>query len=84
MLVPSDSALVLRDFDEAGIEDCVRWETVETEWKLWHAPWEHEGQTDGQRVAALEEDVAWMHVRAREVMGFWGDTPRRRFETCVA
>lgn len=38
MLVPSDSALVLRDFDEVGIEDYVRWETVETEWRLWPAP----------------------------------------------
>lgn len=34
--------VVLRDFIEADIDDKIYWETVETEWQLWDAPWENE------------------------------------------
>lgn len=83
MLVLSDGVVILRDFIESDIEDYVRWETVETEWKLWDAPWEHVGQADGQRAAALREDVAWMHAHACEVALLRDNDPRRRFEICV-
>ena len=33
---------VLRDYRESDIEDEVRWNTVDTEWGLWDAPWEKE------------------------------------------
>lgn len=84
MLALSDGVVVLRDFIEADIEDYVRWETVETEWKLWDAPWEHEGETDEAGAAALDEDVAWMRAHAREMASLRDDAPRRRFEICVA
>ena len=31
--------IVLRDEVIADIEDDIRWNTVETEWSLWDAPW---------------------------------------------
>lgn len=34
--------IVLRDMVETDIEDDIRWNTVETEWALWDAPWEME------------------------------------------
>lgn len=34
--------IILRDMEEADIEDEIRWNTVETEWALWDAPWEME------------------------------------------
>lgn len=34
--------IVLRDYREADIEDDIRWNTVETQWALWDAPWETE------------------------------------------
>lgn len=34
--------IVLRDMQESDIEDEIRWNTVETEWALWDAPWEME------------------------------------------
>ena len=34
--------IVLRDEVIADIEDDIRWNTVETEWSLWDAPWETE------------------------------------------
>ena len=32
--------IILRDMTEADIEDDIRWNTVETDWSNWDAPWE--------------------------------------------
>lgn len=32
--------IVLRDYIKEDIEDRIRWETIETEWLEWDAPWE--------------------------------------------
>ena len=32
--------IILRDMTEADIEDDIRWNTVETDWSNWAAPWE--------------------------------------------
>lgn len=32
--------IVLRDYRESDIADEIRWNTVETQWALWDAPWE--------------------------------------------
>lgn len=34
--------IVLRDTKESDIDDEIRWNTIETEWSLWDAPWEME------------------------------------------
>ena len=34
--------IVLRDMRESDIADDIRWNTIETEWALWDAPWEME------------------------------------------
>ncbi|MBQ7875506.1 MAG: GNAT family N-acetyltransferase [Oscillospiraceae bacterium] len=34
--------IVLRDMTEADIEDDIRWNTIETDWAHWDAPWESE------------------------------------------
>jgi len=34
--------VVLRDMKESDINDDIRWNTVQTEWALWDAPWEME------------------------------------------
>lgn len=34
--------VLLRDFIKEDIEDRIRWETIETEWLEWDAPWEME------------------------------------------
>lgn len=35
-----DRNVVLRDMREADIEDEIRWNTLETQWAQWDAPWE--------------------------------------------
>lgn len=34
--------IVLRDMEESDIDDEIRWNTTQTEWALWDAPWETE------------------------------------------
>jgi len=34
--------VILRDFIKSDIDDVIRWETIETEWQLWDAPWEND------------------------------------------
>lgn len=46
--------LVLRDFVESDIAARIRWETEETEWQLWDAPWETEGLTEAEKQEELE------------------------------
>ena len=36
--------IVLRDYRESDIEDEVRWNTLDTAWGDWDAPWEREEQ----------------------------------------
>ena len=43
--------IILRDYRESDIDDEVRWNTVETAWALWDAPWEME-----ERLANYNEE----------------------------
>ncbi|HOG01451.1 MAG: hypothetical protein BWY35_01838 [Firmicutes bacterium ADurb.Bin248] len=76
-----DEKVILRDMIASDVEDRVRWETIETEWLGWDAPWEN----DPANVyyvpfdeAALRRSCAGKLSRARE-----DDEPRASFEICV-
>lgn len=52
--------IVLRDFRESDVEDEIRWNTVETQWALWDAPWETEEELaafdpEAHRIKCLED-----------------------------
>lgn len=62
--------IVLRDMTEADIEDDIRWNTVETDWAHWDAPWESEPelltfdaekyrQKELDRLTKPPEDIRW-------------------------
>lgn len=62
--------IILRDRQESDIEDEVRWNTVETEWALWDAPWEMEEelakfdpevyrQEELERLKSQPEEFRW-------------------------
>ncbi|AWZ48594.1 hypothetical protein C3495_07080 [Clostridiaceae bacterium 14S0207] len=40
--------VILRDFIKEDIEDIIRWESIETEWQLWDAPWENNNEFNSQ------------------------------------
>lgn len=47
--------IILRDMREADIDDDIRWNTVETQWALWDAPWEMEEELPKFDPAAYRE-----------------------------
>lgn len=69
--------IILRDTREEDVEDYIRWETVETEWKNWDAPWENEKSS--------EEEVRTMVKRfvERGIQAEQENAVRRRFEVCI-
>lgn len=79
-----DERVILRDFTDADISKRVYWETVETEWQLWDAPWEYEGMTDEQRADDLERYVASMGERAKRLARTDDSLPRTGFEIALS
>ncbi len=47
--------IILRDYRQSDIEDDVRWNTTETQWALWDAPWEMEEYLKNFDEAAFRE-----------------------------
>jgi len=47
--------IVLRDYRQSDIDDDVRWNTVQTQWALWDAPWEMEEYLKNFDEAAFRE-----------------------------
>lgn len=48
-------SILLRDMRESDIDDDIRWNTAETEWALWDAPWEMEEEVRTFDPAAYRE-----------------------------
>ncbi len=69
--------ILLRDMQPADIEDVIRWNTVETEWQNWDAPWEF--------ADAAPYDWDAYRVRKREeILAMRDDsTVRTRLEICL-
>ena len=52
--------IILRDMEERDIADDIRWNTIETEWALWDAPWELEELRRFDPAAYREKELAWI------------------------
>ena len=50
-MILKDDTVLLRDFKREDIAKRIEWETEQTEWQLWDAPWEYEGLTEEQKKA---------------------------------
>ena len=69
--------IILRDMEENDLEDYIRWNTIETEWQNWDAPWEFD------KCILFTEQVSFAK---RLVSNFISDKPnniRKRFEICI-
>lgn len=84
MLVLRNETAILRDFIESDIADHIRWETDETEWRLWDALWEHEGKSDKERAVELEGDIERMRGWVARNKALADDVRRTKFEVCLA
>lgn len=78
MIVTKD--LFLRDLSETDIEKRIYWETTETEWQLWDAPWEYEGLTEVEKTHELSEYTDYLHMKAKRFENMPKDKKRYSFE----
>ena len=69
--------IVLRDMVESDIEDDIRWNTVETQWALWDAPWEMETELPKFNPESYRREQL-------ELLQAPKDQPRWRFELDTA
>lgn len=83
MIQISDGIVILRDFKESDIEKRIYWDTVETEWQLWDAPWEYENLSKEQKKKDLDEYIATMHTRVEEFASKPEDEKRTGFQIDV-
>ncbi len=73
--------VILRDFLPEDIPKRIEWETVETEWQSWDAPWEYDDLTAEEKQADLK--------RYEENMRRWAQQPppenerRMGFQICL-
>lgn len=77
--------VILRDFIASDIEDRIYWETLETEWQLWDAPWENK-QFDPEHYR--KKCLEWLTKEKEEERMRWGfqicihDTSRKHIGWC--
>lgn len=69
--------VILRDFVESDIEDRIYWETVETEWQLWDAPWEYNEDEVFDSDKYRKERLEWLGKEKDENRMRWG------FQICI-
>lgn len=84
MLKIEGKKVYLRDFQESDITSRIHWETVETEWQLWDAPWETEGLTQEEKEAELESYIQLMHGWTAYFHDLPDEKTRRTFQLCAA
>lgn len=72
--------IILRDFVESDIASRIRWETEETEWQMWDAPWEYDGLTEEDKRQELEGYVAQMQTWPQKYRDMPEDEMRYAFQ----
>ena len=72
--------IALRDFTLGDLPARMRWETRETEWQQWDAPWERAGLDEAARAIRLEALRARLNALARLNMSLPDSAPRHGFE----
>lgn len=75
--------ILLRDMVESDIADYLRWETVETEWQLWDAPWMYEGRSAEQCAQELREYRQTLERRVDEARAYGDGDLRTHLEICL-
>lgn len=72
--------IILRDFIEADIENRIYWETVETEWQLWDAPWEYTDLTEKEKAEDLKNYIENMQQWAKQCREYSDEQERYTFQ----
>lgn len=72
--------IILRDFIEADIEKRIYWETVETEWQLWDAPWEYTDLTEKEKAEDFKNYIENMQQWAKQCREYSDEQKRYTFQ----
>lgn len=67
-----NNKVILRDFIGSDINDRIYWETIETEWQLWDAPWENNGEKLFDSNQYRRERLEWLAKEKDENRMRWG------------
>lgn len=78
--IQTNDDVTLRDIRQEDIADYIRWETIETEWQLWDAPWLYEGRTPKQCERELKEYIEKLGRWVSEASEYSDSSIRSRFE----
>lgn len=70
----------LCDFAIVHLPQRIKWETTDTQWQQWDAPWLYEGRSEPQLAADLQDTTALLSARARQNMSLPEGEPRWGFE----
>ena len=80
LVIQTNDDVTLRDIRREDIADYIRWETVETEWQLWDAPWLYEGRTPEQCECELKKYIEKLGRWVSEASEYSDSSFRSRFE----
>ena len=72
--------VTLRDFHKKDIQKRMFWETEQTEWQLWDAPWEYEAQNNQNNFEWLVQYQNRLERQAEDLLTAGEKTLRRGFE----
>lgn len=78
-----DDRVILRDFQESDIAKRILWETEETEWQSWDAPWEYEQLTAEQKQKNLEKYIQTMQRWVEKYKAMPDTEVRTGFQICT-
>ena len=70
--------IILRDMEENDLDDYIRWNTTETEWQDWDAPWEIDKCTPFTEQVAFAKRLVNNYLVPDNP-----DNVRKRFEICT-
>ena len=78
------NTVILRDLCRGDIERRILWETQQTEWQQWDAPWEYEETGVQASLAWLEAYREHLESRVQELRWMDEQQLRRGFEIALA
>lgn len=70
--------IILRDAEEKDLDDYIRWNTTETEWQNWDAPWEVDECIPFSKQVSIAQKLVNGYIESAQ-----NNKIRKRFEICT-
>ena len=73
--------IILRDMNKHDIDDYIKWDTVDTEWQDWDAPW-LKVELSKEVTIKISKDISKKYMQAA-LSAKQTNSVRKRFEICI-